>query len=157
MKKTLFLFVVALMSLWVSAQAQESVSFNDFFTYSSDDGCYQLIEAQDIISNLKSKGYELTSSTKVKGYVYDEDQDDWVETLVPMNMFSKNGINISFVNNGFKEIAFGNKSELNNFLAEMKAKGWEGEDNVYGWQNFNYGEPIMATVDGLKIIFDLGE
>lgn len=157
MKKTLVLLAVAVMSLWVSAQARETVGFNDFFTYSSDDGCYQFIETQDIISNLKSKGYELISSSKVKDYVYDEDQDDWVEALVPMNTFSNNGINISFVNNNFKEIEFSNKSELNDFLKEMKAKGWEGEDNIYGWDGFNYGQPIMATIEGLKIIFDSGE
>ena len=155
MKKVLFLFVVILMSFWVSAQAQETISLNDFFTYSSDGGCYQLLKAQDIVSKLKSKGYELTSSSKVKDYVYDEAKGDCVEALVPLNVFSKNGINVSFINNIFKEIEFANESELKNFLLEMKAKGWEGEENIYEWQDFM--QPIMALVEGLSIYFDVGE
>lgn len=156
MKKTLFLFVVALMSLWVSAQAQETVSFNDLFTYVSEDAGYGFADGQEIVSKLSSKGYKVTSSN-VKEEIFDFDLGDFVMGVVTKEMISKNGINILLKDGYLTEIAFGNKSELNNFLAEMKAKGWEGEGNIYGWQNFNYGQPIMATVDGLKIIFNVGE
>ena len=157
MKKILFIFLVAFMSLGGRAAAQDTISFNDLFIYSTDEGCYQMVETEDILSNLKSKGFELTATTQVMDYVYDETQDDWVEALVPKNTYSKNGINISFIDDIFMEIVFSNQAELKNFLSEMEANGWEGEDNSYDWHDFNYGQPIMATVDGLKISFDMGE
>ena len=145
---------------WVAAQPQETISFYDFFNYSTEYRHYVLTQTRDLISLLKSKGFELTSSSKVEGYIFDYN-DDFVKTLLPSNTFSKNGINITFINNVFSKIEFANKSELNNFMLEMKANGWkrwedvEGEGELYDWSNFT--QPIMAIVDGLEIFFDYGE